>query len=567
MVTNIDLDNLPLDDPSTYEMLARGETVGVFQLESAGMRKALVGMKPDRFEDIIALVALYRPGPMDNIPVYNARKNGEEKPDYIHPAIEGILRETYGIIIYQEQVMQIAQILSGYSLGEADLLRRAMGKKIREEMAQQRKRFVSGAVARGLTEFKANDIFDLLARFADYGFNKSHAAAYALVSYQTAYMKARHPVEFLAASMQLDITNTDKLAVFRQEAQATGIIIRPPSVAESEIGFSVVDGQIRYALAAIKGVGEGAVAEIVEARRQAGGFASLTDFCTRLDARALNRRTLENLVCAGALDGFGHSRESLIAGLDRLLGHASRSAQDRDAGQDDMFAGVGRSVEIRLPAAEAWPLAERLHREFLAVGFYLSSHPLDEYRELLKKMRVQLHGEFEKSVRAGASAGRLAGTVVGRQERRTRQGKKMGILQLSDPSGQYEAVIFEEGLIRYRELLEPGRSVVFLANADLRPEGVSIRIQSVEPVEELASSQRQNLRIFLRDAKPVETLARLLVPTDKATARSAGQGRASFVLLRDSGEIEVQLPSDITVTRDAARAIKAVPGVVDVEVV
>jgi len=565
---DVDLDNLPLDDPATFEMLAKGDTVGVFQLESAGMRKALIGMKPDRFEDIIALVALYRPGPMDNIPVYNARKNGEEKPDYIHRDIEAVLRETYGVIIYQEQVMQIAQILSGYSLGEADLLRRAMGKKIREEMAQQRKRFVTGAVARGLTEFKADEIFDLLARFADYGFNKSHAAAYALVSYQTAYMKARHPVEFLAASMQLDIANTDKLAVFRQEAQAAGIAILPPSVVTSEIAFSVVDGQICYALAAIKGVGEGAVGQVVEARRSGGPFRDLTDFCTRLDSRLTNRRTLENLVCAGALDCFGHSRESMIAGIERMMGHASRTAHDHDAGQDDMFAGAGPSVEIRLPAADPWPLAERLHREFLAVGFYLSSHPLDEYAPLLKKMRVQLHGDFEKSVRAGASAGRLAGTVVGKQERRTRQGKKMGILQLSDPSGQYEAVIFEEGLVRYRELLEAGRSVVFLAGADLRPEGVSIRIQSVEPLEDLAKSQVQNLRVFVRDAGPAVSIAPLLAPMAKAAGRSAAMaGKASLVLLRDTGEIEIELPGGFAVNRDAARAIKSVPGVVDVEVV
>ncbi|MGI9400083.1 MAG: DNA polymerase III subunit alpha, partial [Rhizobiaceae bacterium] len=408
----VNLATLPLDDAPTYEMLTRGETVGVFQLESMGMRKALIGMKPDRFEDIIALVALYRPGPMDNIPVYNARKNGEEQPEYIHEKIKPVLEETHGVIIYQEQVMQIAQILSGYSLGEADLLRRAMGKKIREEMDQQRTRFVDGAVEQGISKSKSNEIFDLLAKFADYGFNKSHAAAYALVSYQTAYVKAAYPVEFLAASMELDITNTDKLAVFRMEAENLGIEVVPPSVQTSKVGFSVAEGKIFYALAAIKGVGEGAVRQIVQDRESNGPFADLTDFFSRIDIRHANKRTLENLIAAGALDCFGARREQLMAGLDRLTGHASRTAQDRDSGQDDMFSGGGSVPAIVLPEAETWSPAERLNREFQAIGFYLSAHPLDEYRELMERMRVQRFSEFETSVRGGASAGRLAGTVT-----------------------------------------------------------------------------------------------------------------------------------------------------------
>ena len=563
----IDIAAIPIDDNKTYEMLARGETVGVFQLESMGMRKALIGMKPDRFEDIIALVALYRPGPMDNIPVYNDRKNGLEKASYIHEKIEPVLKETHGVIIYQEQVMQIAQILSGYSLGEADLLRRAMGKKIREEMDQQRTRFVDGAVEGGLTKSKANEIFDLLAKFADYGFNKSHAAAYALVSYQTAWLKAGYPVEFLAASMQLDINNTDKLAIFHQEAGDRDIEIVPPSVQASEAGFSVGEGKIFYALAAIKGVGEAAVRQIVEERKANGTFRDITDFFSRIDIRQVNRRTLESLISAGALDCFGHMREQLMAGLERLVGHASRTAQDRDSGQNDMFAGAGASqVEaITLPAATPWMPAEKLYREFQSIGFYLSSHPLDEYRQLLQKMRVQLYAEFEVSVRAGAVAGRLAGTVTGRQERKTKTGKRMGIVSLSDPSGQYEAVIFEEGLARYRDLLEAGRSVILLAGADVRPEGVSVRIQSVESLEEQATKEASNLRIFLRDDKPVQHLTPLLKPL----GRERGEGRVSFIVVESDGEreIEVELRDRFQVSPQIARAIKGIPGIVDVELV
>jgi len=561
--TQIDLAHIPIDDAATYEMLTRGETVGIFQLESQGMRKALIGMRPDRFEDIIALVALYRPGPMDNIPTYNARKHGEEVPDYYHEKIEGVLKETYGVIIYQEQVMQIAQILSGYSLGEADLLRRAMGKKIASEMEAQRVRFVDGAVERGLAKGEANMIFDLLAKFANYGFNKSHAAAYALVSYQTAYLRCNYPVEFMAGSMQLDLGNTDKLSVFYQDATEHDITIVPPSVQTSDVGFTVRDGKILYALAAIKGVGEGAVQQIVSERRKNGNYKSIEDFFSRIDIRQVNKRTLENLVCAGALDCFDYPRERMLAGLERLVAHANRTAQDRETGQNDMFgeaAGAGATI-IEMPLCEAWSANEKLNREFGAVGFYLSAHPLDEYRDMLTKMRVQLYAEFETSVRNGATAGRLAGTITGKQERKTRQGKAMGIIMISDPSGQYEGVIFEEALHRFRDDLQVGQSVILLVGADMRPEGVSVRIQSVEPLEKVASREQRDLTIFLRDDSPVKNLSPLL--------SKRGNSRVSFVVIKDNGarEVEVQLRERYEVSSKLQSAMKAVPGVLDVELV
>ncbi|UIJ73627.1 DNA polymerase III subunit alpha [Aurantimonas sp. HBX-1] len=555
----IDLAAIPLDDAKSYEMLTRGETVGVFQVESVGMRKALIGMRPDRFEDIIALVALYRPGPMENIPTYNARKHGDEEVDVIHEKIVPILKETQGVIIYQEQVMQIAQVLAGYSLGEADLLRRAMGKKIRAEMDQQRVRFVEGAVANGLEKAHANMIFDLLAKFADYGFNKSHAAAYALIAYQTAYLKANHPVEFLAASMTLDCGNTDKLNDFRMDAQRLGITVVAPSVQTSHKAFEVGENRIFYALAAIKGIGEQAVEHIVE-RRGEGRYASLEDFCARIDPKIVNKRTLEFLIAAGALDCFGHDRAVLTANIELMASYAMRVHEGRTSGQHDMFGSAGDAPEpLRLNPAPLWTSSEKLLREFQAIGFYISAHPLDEYKATLKRLRVQTHAEVTAGVKRGASAGKLAGTVTSRQERKTRTGGKIGIVQLSDPSGQYEVVLFSEVLYAFRDMLEPGASVIVTVSAEERPEGISLRVQSVQSLEDEAVRMQKALRIFVRDAAPLQ-LVRSQLQTD-------GDSEVSVILVRDAGEreVEITLPGRYRVSPQMASAVKAAPGVLDVE--
>jgi DNA polymerase III subunit alpha len=559
----VDLATLPLDDKATYEMLSRGETVGVFQVESAGMRKALIGMKPDRIEDIIALVALYRPGPMENIPTYNARKNGEEELASIHPKIDHLLAETQGVIVYQEQVMQIAQELAGYSLGEADLLRRAMGKKIRAEMEVQRERFLSGAVERGVGKAQANTIFDLLAKFADYGFNKSHAAAYAVVSYQTAFLKAHHPVEFLAASMSYDLLNTDKLNDFRAEAERLGIEVVPPSVMTSHARFEVAPGRIFYALAAIKGIGEGAVEEIVRARNEKP-FASLADFCTRVDPRLVNKRVYESLIASGALDAFGEERSAMFEGVDRLSGLSARSHDNAASGQGDIFSLGGASgvaSALTLPAVQPWLPAEKLKREFDAVGFYLSAHPLDQYRTFLERRQIRSHAEFVDSVRRGVTAGRVAGTVIARQERRTRTGNKMGIVTLSDASGQYEAVLFSEGLAQFRDTLEPGRAVVLMVSADERPEGIGLRIQAAESLEQMAASAQHALRIYVRDEKPLDAILSRL--------GKGGRSEVSLVMIRDGGarEIELLLPERYAVTPAVQGAVRAVSGVVEAELV
>ncbi|MGO8835468.1 MAG: DNA polymerase III subunit alpha, partial [Roseiarcus sp.] len=401
----IDLSKIPLDDARTYEMLGRGETVGVFQVESAGMRKALVEMRADRFEDLIALVALYRPGPMANIPVYCARKLGAEPVEYLHPKLEPILRETLGVITYQEQVQQIARDLAGYSLGQADILRRAMGKKIRSEMDAQRGRFVSGAVERGLARADADTIFDACAKFAEYGFNKSHSAPYALLTYQTAYLKANHPVEFLAASMSLDKANTDKLAEFRGEALRMGIKVAPPSINGSNVDFDARRGaddalSIAYALSAVKGVGE-AQAEAIVAARGTRPFASLADMARRIDPRVVNKKALESLAAAGAFDELEPDRAVAFAAMEPALALANRAALEKAAGQNALF-GDSDAAPLK-PRCAPWPPADRLRREFDAVGFFLSGHPLEAYQSVLKRLRVERWADFARAVRRGAT--------------------------------------------------------------------------------------------------------------------------------------------------------------------
>ncbi len=561
---DIDLAAIPLDDKPTYDLLARAEAVGVFQLESAGMRRALLDMRPDRFEDIIALVALYRPGPMANIPTYCARKHGLETPG-LHPPQaradpEGDLRR---------------HRLSGagdagradpcrYSLGDADLLRRAMGKKIRSEMQKQRSIFVNGCVERGIEKSQADTIFELLERFADYGFNKSHAAAYALVAYQTAYMKTNYPVEFMAASMTLDMGNTDKLAEFRAEAERLGIKVDPPSINRSGAAFAVEGNTIIYALAALKGVGKQAVDAIVEARGDRA-FADLADFAARINPRAINKRVLESLACAGAFDAFESNRACVLAAVDTVLGRAQRAHDGASIGQSELFGGGGKPDPIALPPVEAWLPAERLRREYEAVGFFLSGHPLDDYATVLKKLRVQPWAEFARAVKMGATAGRVAGTVVSRQERRTRTGSKMGIFGLSDPTGHYEAIIFSEGLAEYRELLEPGTAVLLFLSAEVQGDEVRARIQSAEPLEAAAANLHKGLRVFLRDGAPIEGVAKRLEQVPRA---GNGDGEVSMVLLLKQGtEVEVKLPGRFKVSPQIAGAIKAVPGVVQVEAV
>jgi DNA polymerase-3 subunit alpha len=515
---------------------------------------------------------------MANIPSYCARKLGQEKVEYLHPRLKQYLEPTYGIITYQEQVQQIARELAGYSLAEADILRRAMGKKIKAEMDAQRGRFLSGATERGVDKATAEEIFDACAKFAEYGFNKSHSAPYAFITYQTAYMKANYPVEFLAASMTLSMQNTDKLAEFRAEANRLGIKVGPPSINHSGATFEVENGTIRYALAALKGVGAQAVETIVEARGDKP-FRDLADFAGRINPRAVNKRVLESLASSGAFDALEPDRARAHAAVDAILGHAQHRFEATTVGQSELFGGGAVREQLPIPAVAPWLPAELLQKEYDAIGFFLSGHPLDDYAQALKTLRVSSYAEFAKQVRAGATAGRVAATVLSRAERRTKTGNRMGIIGLSDPSGHYEAVIFAEGLAQYRDALEPGKAVVLFLTAEAQGDEVRARIQTAEPLDRAAEKIQKGLRVFVRTPAPIESVKLRLQQARNGNGRNgsssrgpsapsaSGEGEVCMVLLLPEAEVEVRLPGRFNVSPQIAGAIKAVPGVVTVEAV
>jgi DNA polymerase-3 subunit alpha len=575
----IDLAKLPLDDAKSYELLARADTAGVFQLEGTGMRESLKRLKPDRFEDIIAMVALYRPGPMDNIPTYINRKHGEEPIEYPHPMLEPILRETYGVIIYQEQVMQIAQVLAGYSLGEADLLRRAMGKKDKREMAQQQSRFVNGAKQnaqfveggkkKGVKALDAVEIFDLVDKFAGYGFNKSHAAAYAIVSYHTAYLKANFREEFLAASMTLDMGNTDKLAMFAAEAKKAGIAILPPCVNASEIDFLAGTGAIRYSLAALKNIGKQAVESLVTERNSNGSFKDLSDFAARLNAKALNKRALETLAAAGALDSLEPNRALVYANVDQMMTEAGSKATDEHTGQGSllggMMQGTSSSVVLKLRPLKPWNAMERLQNEFEAIGFFLSGHPLDAYAPTLQKLGIVSYAELEARSDRGVVAGRLAGVVVSARERRSQKGNKFAFAMFSEPTGQFEAVIFSETLAQSRQLLEAGTAVIITVEGE-RAEGdtLKLRAQSIESLDAAAESIQKGVKVLLdgrvlnSNRSAIEELHALLRPGGKSTV-------CFGITLSDARrELEIALPGRFEVSPVQKSALQTVPGVLEI---
>ncbi len=571
----VDIDHLPLDDFATYEMMSRGETVGVFQLESSGMRSVLTQLKPDVFEDIIALVSLYRPGPMDNIPSFIKRKHGEEQPDYLHPTLEAVLKETYGVIIYQEQVMQIAQILAGYSLGEADLLRRAMGKKIAAEMDKQRVRFEEGAEAKQVDRKQAAFIFDLVAKFAGYGFNKSHAAAYSMVAYQTAYLKANYPVQFIAASMTLDLNNTDKLNIFRQELARQKIKLLPPDINKSYATFSVeaIDGEfkedgspvrgVRYALAAIKNVGAQAMSALVAEREENGPFKDISDFSHRVDPRSVNKRQLENLVRAGAFDSINPNRAQIFQSVELILRHASVSAEQKSSQQTSLFGSVSESEHDRLvlTVMDDWPDMDRLAQEYGAIGFYLSAHPLDTYAKILAQQKCVPSAELLRHARNGATVARLAGTIQGVSERKSQRGKPYAFLTMSDATGTFEITLFSETLNAARPLMETGQSVV--VTTDIRMDGETLRLtaKGIENIDHVAAKSASGLRVFLNNDKPLSSIYQVL---DK---HKGGRGLVTLILMLDEGqrEVDITLPRGYRISPPVRNAITAIKDVLEAE--
>jgi DNA polymerase-3 subunit alpha len=557
--TKFALTDIPIDDAPTFEKLTKGDVVGVFQVESPGMRRALVDMRPDRFEDLIALVALYRPGPMANIPTYCARKRGDEDVEYLHPLLKPILEPTYGVITYQEQVQQTAKSLAGYTLAEADLLRRAMGKKIKSEMDAQRSRFLEGAEKHhGIPRVLANTIFDACAKFAEYGFNKSHSAPYAYITYQTAYLKTHFFQEFMAASMTYVMANTDKLNEFREDAKKHGIEVLPPSVNTSDAVFTARDGKIFYAIGAIKGVGQAVAEHIVEARGNTP-FKDLADFATRVDPRIMNKRTLETLVNAGAFDCLVPKREQAFLAIDDIVGQSQRLNEDRSTGQGGLFDD-GTPEPIRLTQNfEPWGLVEKLDRERAAIGFHVSAHPLDEYSGLFKAMGVWTYQELEAEVRdRGGSARKLAGTVTSRSDRRTKKGTPMMLVKLSDQTGSYEVIGFSEEVQAFGAMLQPGANVIIGVNADERDDGISIKVQSVQPLDQAAQKAGKFLEIELDDDKSLDAIRKQLKP--------GGNGRIMMRIAREQGRklYEIDIGAGWQINPALAGAIKSFDGVVDV---
>ena len=565
---DIDLTAIPLDDAKTFEMLSAGDTVGVFQLESAGMRDVLKGLKPDRFEDIIAVVALYRPGPMENIKHYVARKHDPSQVTYMHPKLEPVLAETYGIMIYQEQVQQAARVLAGYTLGGADLLRRAMGKKIKEEMDKQRQTFIRGAVENDLSEQLASDVFDQISAFAGYGFNKSHAAAYALVSYQTAYLKANYPEEFLAASMALDAGSTDKLAVFRQECQREEIELRPPDVNRSGASFTVElpdnggRAAVRYALGAIRNVGAEAMSRLVAEREANGAFADLADFLRRLPREAANKRQLEHLIRAGALDSLHGNRRELIENLDTVLGYAETVWRDSQSSQDSLFGGDDAlDSTVRLRPCDDWSGMDRLREEFDSLGLYLSAHPLDGYVGRLEKLKVISANDLSAMIESRNLKPRvnLAGSVTSKQVRVSQRGNKFAFVQFTDQTGVFEVTFFSDILAESQALLDSDMPILISANLRLEENGPRITAARVQALDEAIAAWNGGVGIWLQDERPLGALKSLL--------EEDGPGRAEVKLrlMMDDQEVSVALPGRFRLSGDARRSMRQIPGILSVQ--
>jgi len=568
---DVDLDTLAWDDPGVYELLQRGDTVGVFQLESEGMRRTLSAVKPTNFGDIIALVALYRPGPMDNIPLFGARKNGRESIAYPHPLLEGILAETYGIFVYQEQVMQAAQILAGYSLGGADLLRRAMGKKIQAEMDAQRETFVAGcAEHNGIDAKKANELFDLIDKFAGYGFNKSHAAAYALLAYQTAWLKAHHPHEFFAASMSYDSHQTDKLSIFIDDMRRLDIAVAPPSVNESEADFAVSQSDeglaVRYALGALKGVGEKAMEQLVAERQARGDFASLDDFASRIDPKLLNRRQIEALAAAGAFDGIEPDRPRAFAGAEALLACANSSAHERSTGQGGLFGGdVDLASVLQLPAAEPWTLAERMTREKEAFGFYFSAHPVEQYEAILAARGARTYGDICENVEMTPGTRvpmTMAAMVESARTRVSQRGNRFLNLTLSDRSGQFQSSCFDEGAGKTLEALAAQGGCALLAvELDLLEgeETPRVTVRGAQPLADIATSAALQLSCRVELPEAIAEMAALLERRDDARGRV-------IVATDDPGTgetIRIRLGRNFALNPDVVARLEMMAGVSD----
>ncbi len=570
-----DIDAIPLDDEASYRLYASGKTVAVFQVESSGMIDALKRMKPTCIEDIVALVALYRPGPMENIPTYCEVKNGLKEREHLHPTIDHILDETQGIIVYQEQVMQIAQEMAGYSLGGADLLRRAMGKKIQEAMDAERPKFLKGSAENGVDEQKATEVWNLLDKFANYGFNKSHAAAYAVVSYQTAWLKANHPVEFMSGVMNCDIHLTDKLATYFEEVRkGLGLPYVPPCVNRSDETFKVVDGALVYALGALKNVGVEAMKLVTEGRGDKP-FATLFDFARRVDLKRVGKRPLEMLARSGAFDQLDPNRRRVFDALDALVGYSAAIHEQKASNQVSLFGEAGDDLpEPRIAPVNDWLPAERLAEEFKAIGFYLSGHPLDDYMAHLRRKHrgattpFFTFDELTKEIEStGPKNAKIAGVVAGLQVRKSARGNRFAFCQMSDTTGAFEVTLFSESLEKAQDSLEAGAKVIVTVEATMEADQLKLLGRSVAPIDTVvADLSGMGLRVFVQAPQAMASIASVLDGAATAT-KGAARGPITVCLMDDSlpGEVEMDLGQDFPVTPQIKGAIKSLNGVLEVE--
>lgn len=559
---DLDIDSIPLDDKETYQMLARGDTSAVFQFESPGMKDVHKQIKPDRFEDLIAIVSLYRPGPMDNIPTYIKRKHGEEEITYLHPDLAPILGETYGIMVYQEQVMKIAQVLGGYTLGGADKLRKVMGKKMRDEIPKQRAMFTEGALKKGIPEATATAIFDQMEKFASYGFNKSHAAAYSLVSYQTAYLKAHYPVEFLCAIMTLDMTNVDKLMSYKEEAKKIGFKVLPPDINHSEADFAVENGNIRYALGAIKGVGAANMQAIVEERKKNGSYKDLSDFIHRTDFKQINRRQLEQLSKAGAFDSLEANRGKIFANIETIMQHIYAATELKTSSQASLFGTEELHTKVKLADKPDWPELERLKLEAEVIGFYLSAHPLDSYRDGMERLGVKSAVEVFSGIKVGDTIrAKLAGCVTSFQKRLSKSGNKYAFLELSDGTSNFEGLLFSEGLAKYEEVINSGVPLLvsIVITKETEENSPRVMINSVETLDQAIANVANGLIIYVNNVSAVSQLKEILKKDRNGT------NKIYIKPEHPEWDVRIELAGGFAFMNDIISKIRAVSGVTTIK--
>jgi DNA polymerase III subunit alpha len=559
---DINIDKLPLDDKNTYELLSKGNSIGVFQFESSGMRDSLRKLRPDAIEDLMALGALYRPGPMDNISTFIACKHGLQKPDYIHPKLEDMLKETFGVIIYQEQVLQVAQILAGYSLGAADLLRRAMGKKIKKEMDDQRALFVQGAVNNGVKKEQASVIFDVVAKFAGYGFNRAHAASYAIISYQTAYLKANHPLEFLTASMNLDINDTDKINIFVQEASKMGIEILSPSINDSEACFKIEENAIRYGLGALKSVGVAAMEDMVEERNENEGFSDVFDFVSRCNSKVVNKRQLESLIKSGAFDKLSANRKQLFDSVDILSSLSASVNRDKDSNQISLF-GSGQTdarAKPHLCQTADWENSDKLNFEYESFGFYLHNHPLEAYQDALKIKKIHDSRYLQEKLKNGFSVVSLAGVVISNKKRVSPRGRFVSAV-ISDCNGNYEISVFDSDLLAScSELISTTTPLFIKAEARKDEGGIRLTAQTIMPLDDYLENLSSQIVVWLKDIETVDNLRKM------CQCYGEGKTRLKINVMVEGQIVEIKLNQQYAIPASKVSEIQALDGIIKLEV-